>query len=88
MTAERLRERCLGLPGASEEFQFGDEVSVFKVGGRVSLDGILEAYNLFNHENFGNYEVRESNANYGKPIPLLSLVYQPRMLQLGFRATF
>ncbi len=59
-----------------------------KLGGRVSLDGILEAYNLFNHENFGNYEVRESNANYGKPIPLLSLVYQPRMLQLGFRATF
>jgi len=59
-----------------------------KVAGRVSLDGILEAYNLFNHENFGNYEVRESNANYGRPIPLLSLVYQPRMLQLGFRATF
>ena len=60
----------------------------FPLGGRVSLDGILEAYNLFNHENYGNYEVRESNANYGKPVPLLSLVYQPRMLQLGFRATF
>jgi hypothetical protein len=60
----------------------------FRLGGRVSLDGILEAYNLFNHENFGNYEVRESNANYGRPIPILSLVYQPRMLQLGFRATF
>jgi hypothetical protein len=38
------------------------------------LGGILEAYNLFNHENFGNYEVRESNANYGQPIPILSLV--------------
>jgi hypothetical protein len=60
----------------------------FRLGSRVSLDGILEAYNLFNHENFGNFEVRESNANYGKPVPLLSLVYQPRMLQLGFRATF
>jgi len=60
----------------------------FRLGGRVSLDGILEAYNLLNHENFGSYEVRESNASYGKPIPLLSLVYQPRMLQLGFRATF
>jgi carboxypeptidase family protein/TonB-dependent receptor-like protein len=59
-----------------------------RLGGRVSLDGILEAYNLFNHENFGSYEVRESNANYGKPLPLLSLVYQPRMLQLGFRAMF
>jgi hypothetical protein len=60
----------------------------FPLGGRLSLDGILEAYNLFNHENYGSYEVRESNANYGKPVPLLSLVYQPRMLQLGFRATF
>ena len=46
----------------------------------------IETYNLFNHENFGNG--RETNANYGKPIALLSLVYQPRMVQLGFRATF
>ena len=41
--AERLRERCLALPGASEEFPFGDEVSVFKVGGKMfalsQLDG-------------------------------------------------
>jgi predicted DNA-binding protein (MmcQ/YjbR family) len=35
MKAERLRERCLALPGASEEFPFGDEVSVFKVGGKM-----------------------------------------------------
>ena len=43
LTARRLRERCLGLPGASEEFPFGDEVSVFKVGGKMfaacRLDG-------------------------------------------------
>ena len=41
--ARRLRERCLGLPGANEEFPFGDEVSVFKVGGKMfalsHLDG-------------------------------------------------
>ena len=35
LTAQRLRERCLGLPGAREEFPFGDEVSVFKVGGKM-----------------------------------------------------
>ena len=35
LTAWRLRERCLALPGASEEFPFGDEVSVFKVGGKM-----------------------------------------------------
>src|SRR5213595_2861894 len=41
--AERLREQCLALPGAGEEFPFGDEVSVFKVGGKMfalcNLDG-------------------------------------------------
>ena len=40
----------------------------FPLGGRVSIDGILEVFNVFNHANYGNYEVRESNANYGKPI--------------------
>jgi len=59
-----------------------------RVGGRASLDGILETYNLFNHANYGNYETRESNANYGQPIPILSIAYQPRMMQLGFRMTF
>ena len=41
--AERLRERCLGLPGASEEFPFGDEVSVFKVGGKMFALCVLDA---------------------------------------------
>ena len=35
LTAQWLRERCLALPEASEEFPFGDEVSVFKVGGKM-----------------------------------------------------
>ncbi len=43
MDAHTLRDRCLALPGAVEEFPFGDEVSVFKVGGKMfalcPLDG-------------------------------------------------
>ena len=43
MERRELRSACLGLPGASEEFPFGDEVSVFKVGGKMfalcRLDG-------------------------------------------------
>ena len=35
MDSSELKTRCLGLPGASEEFPFGDEVSVFKVGGKM-----------------------------------------------------
>jgi predicted DNA-binding protein (MmcQ/YjbR family) len=43
MDKHELKTRCLGLPGASEEFPFGDEVSVFKVSGKMfalcALDG-------------------------------------------------
>ena len=35
MDKHELKTRCLGLPGAGEEFPFGDEVSVFKVGGKM-----------------------------------------------------
>jgi predicted DNA-binding protein (MmcQ/YjbR family) len=30
-----LKARCLALPGTVEEFPFGDEVSVFKAGGKM-----------------------------------------------------
>jgi predicted DNA-binding protein (MmcQ/YjbR family) len=43
MDRHDLRSACLSLPGAVEEFPFGDEVSVFKVGGKMfavsHLDG-------------------------------------------------
>jgi predicted DNA-binding protein (MmcQ/YjbR family) len=40
---EEVKATCLALAGASEEFPFNDEVSVFKVAGKMfalcSLDG-------------------------------------------------
>ena len=43
MDQHELKARCLALPGAVEDFPFGDEVSVFKVGGKMfalcALDG-------------------------------------------------
>jgi predicted DNA-binding protein (MmcQ/YjbR family) len=35
MTAAELRKLCLGFPGATEEFPFGTETSVFKVEGKI-----------------------------------------------------
>ncbi len=35
MDRHELRALCLALPGAREDFPFGDEVSVFKVGGKM-----------------------------------------------------
>ena len=35
MTAAALRRWCLARPGASEDFPFGEGVSVFKVAGKM-----------------------------------------------------
>ena len=35
MTSASLRRRCLALPGAVEEFPFGEQTSVFKVHGKM-----------------------------------------------------
>jgi predicted DNA-binding protein (MmcQ/YjbR family) len=35
MDPHGLKTACLALPGAVEEFPFGDEVSVFKVAGKM-----------------------------------------------------
>ena len=44
MTSEDLRRCCLAKPGAVEDFPFGDQVSVFKVEGKMfalsDLDGV------------------------------------------------
>jgi len=53
--------------------------------GHVTLEGMLEVFNLFNHENFGSYVTNESNRLYGQPSFNGNVAYQPRMLQLGFR---
>lgn len=58
------------------------------LGSRVTVDGLFEVFNLFNHENFGSYTTNESNGNYGKPSFNGNVAYQPRMLQLGFKLTF
>jgi predicted DNA-binding protein (MmcQ/YjbR family) len=43
MTRDDVAEQCVALPGAAEDYPFGDGVAVFKVGGRmfalVPLDG-------------------------------------------------
>src|SRR5437879_9390766 len=41
-----LRDYCLSRAGAVEEFPFGDEVSVFKVGGKMFAASHLDAQPL------------------------------------------
>jgi predicted DNA-binding protein (MmcQ/YjbR family) len=42
MDAEELRQWCLAYPGAVEDFPFGPETSVFKVGGKMFALSALE----------------------------------------------
>jgi predicted DNA-binding protein (MmcQ/YjbR family) len=40
--AAELKATCLALAGAAEEFPFGEDVSVFKVGGKIFAIARLE----------------------------------------------
>jgi hypothetical protein len=59
-----------------------------KLGGRASVDGMLELFNVFNHANYGSYTTQESSASYGLPTFNANVSYGPRALQLGFRLLF
>jgi hypothetical protein len=60
----------------------------FALATHATFDGILEVFNVFNHANYGSYVTAESNARYGTASSNTNVAYQPRMMQLGFRATF
>ena len=48
MDMEALREYCLRKAGVKESFPFGEEVLVFKVGGKIFLLADLSEGNSFN----------------------------------------
>ena len=58
------------------------------LGANRSIAGVVEVFNLLNHENYGSYTTQESSASYGRPSFNSNLAYQARMLQLGFRLAF
>ena len=60
----------------------------FALGGRRSLDGMLEVFNLFNRGNYGSYTTNVDNAAYGQPALNSNVAYGPRAAQVGFRLSF
>jgi hypothetical protein len=60
----------------------------FRLGGRLTADGLFEVFNLFNHRNYGSYVTNESNARFGQPDANANISYQPRVMQMGFRFAF
>jgi len=59
-----------------------------RFGGNVSVEPMLEVFNLFNRANFTDYVLNERNARFGQPESPTQISFQPRVIQLGFRARF
>ena len=60
----------------------------FTLTSRVALEGTVEVFNLFNHENYNAFVTNEAARNYGAPSFDSSIAFQPRTAQFGFRVTF
>jgi hypothetical protein len=62
------------------------------MGERVTTDVFIEAFNLFNHENFGTWNSTASSNSgasaYGLPSYNYALPFQARMAQFGFKIDF
>ena len=79
------RESFVGQPIHRVELRLQERVPL---GGRASITGYLEVFNLFNRANYGGFVVNESSPQFGQPAPSTNLSYAPRTLQLGFRVGF
>jgi hypothetical protein len=60
----------------------------FRIGPKATVDGIVEMFNVLNTANYQSYVTNLSATNYGAPSASSNIQYYPRMVQLGFRATF
>jgi hypothetical protein len=60
----------------------------FTVKDRVRFIPMVEAFNLFNHSNFGAYQTVVNVASYGAPAQNADLAYAARMLQFAGRIEF
>ena len=60
----------------------------FNIKERVRLVPMIEAFNLFNHSNFGSYQTVVNVSSYGLPAQNADLAYAPRMLQFAGRLEF
>jgi hypothetical protein len=63
----------------------------FTVKDRFRFIPMVEAFNLFNHSNFGGYQLTANVASFGSPTQVTTigdLTYQARMLQFAGRFEF
>ena len=61
---------------------------VFTLREHIRFIPIVEAFNLFNHSNFGGYQTSVNVSSYGTPVQNTDLAYAARMLQFAGRIEF
>jgi carboxypeptidase family protein len=60
----------------------------FSLGSGVKITGIAEMFNVFNHANYGAYNLTIGLATYGLPAQNQAPTYVPRSAQLAFKLSF
>ncbi len=60
----------------------------FTLKDRIRFIPMIEAFNLFNHSNFGTYQTIVNVATYGSPAQNADLAFAARMLQFAGRIEF
>jgi len=56
--------------------------------GNLSVEPMLEVYNLFDRANYSGYNTNESSSRFGEPDQADGVAFQPRVVQLGVRVRF
>ena len=60
----------------------------FALSPRVAVEGTVEVFNLFNHENYNSFVTTEVARNFGAPSFDSNIAFQPRTMQFGVRVVF
>ncbi|HEY3160854.1 MAG TPA: TonB-dependent receptor [Vicinamibacterales bacterium] len=79
------RNSFVGTPLHRVDVRFQQRIGL---GGRRSIDGIFEVFNLLDHSNFGSFTNDVDSTLYGTAVYNDNVVYQARSVQLGFRIAF
>jgi len=79
------RDSLVGNPIERVDLRFS---KTFTLKDRVRLVPMVEAFNLFNHSNFGGYQTVVNLATYGAPTQNTDLAFAARMLQFAGRIEF
>ena len=78
------RNDFVGLPIHRLDLRFVRPIQL----GPIRLEGSLELFNVFNHDNFAVYGTTESSPTFGRPVQTFLTAYVPRTMAVGFAVDF